>query len=156
MDNNGTDRAATVTKEVGEKVEEKAEEKKAAESSEIQLKSEDGVGAANVPSSQSSITGNGDDQIRKLDSQIVKVRESLEGDEVFAHLPENEREIVKRQLDIPTVKVTFATLFRYSTRNDLLFLVVSAFCACAGGAVMPLMAVSAPNYARSSPYTLLL
>jgi len=79
--------------------------------------------------------------IEKLDSHIVKVKEVKKGEEAYAHLPPHEKEIVKRQLDIPEVKVTFRTLYRYATRNDLIIIVVSCICAIAGGAVMPLMTV---------------
>ena len=79
--------------------------------------------------------------MEKLDSRIVKVGEVKEGDEAYAHLPEKERHIVKEQLDIPTVKVTFVTLYRYATRNDLIIVAISALMAIAGGAVMPLMTV---------------
>ncbi|KAL2052621.1 hypothetical protein ABVK25_007181 [Lepraria finkii] len=79
--------------------------------------------------------------LEKLDSHIVKVPEMKQGEEAYAHLPENEKEIVKRQLEIPTVTVTFKTLYRYATRNDLLILAVSCISAIAGGAVMPLMTV---------------
>lgn len=79
--------------------------------------------------------------VEKLDSKIVKVHDSPDADEAFAHLPEHERAIVKRQLDIPPVKVTFVTLFRYATKNDLLILAISVLCAIIGGAVMPLMTV---------------
>ena len=80
--------------------------------------------------------------IEKPDSHIVTVRDVKEGEEAYAHLPPHEQEIVKRQLDIPTVTVTFKTLYRYATRNDLIIIFISAFCAIAGGAVMPLMTVS--------------
>ena len=80
-------------------------------------------------------------ELHKLDSTI-KVREAKEGDEAYAHLPEHEREIVKRQLDIPPINVSFKTLFRYATRNDLLIVAVSTVCAIAGGAALPLMTVS--------------
>lgn len=79
--------------------------------------------------------------VEKLDSKIVKVRDAPDGDEAFAHLPDHEKAIVKRQLEIPPVKVTFVTLYRYATRNDLLILFISALCAIIGGAVMPLMTV---------------
>ena len=81
-------------------------------------------------------------QLKEVDSHIVKVPEIKEGDEAYAHLPPHEKEIVKRQLDIPEAKVTFKTLFRYATRNDLIIIVISCICAIAGGAVMPLMTVS--------------
>ncbi len=77
----------------------------------------------------------------KLDSHIVKVNDVKEGEEAYAHLPPHEKEIVRRQLDIPEVKVTFRTLYRYATRNDLIIIVISCICAIAGGAVMPLMTV---------------
>ena len=77
----------------------------------------------------------------KLDSQIVKVQEVKDGEDAYAHLPEHEREIVKRQLDIPAVVVTFKTLYRYATRNDLIIIAISSLCAIIGGAVMPLMTV---------------
>lgn len=81
-------------------------------------------------------------QLKEIDSHIVKVPEVEEGEEAYAHLPPHEKEIVKRQLDIPEVKVTFRTLYRYATRNDLIIIVISSICAIAGGAVMPLMTVS--------------
>ena len=77
----------------------------------------------------------------KLDSQIVKVQDDKGGEGAYAHLPEHEKEIVKRQLDIPPVVVTFKTLYRYATRNDLIIIAVSSLCAIVGGAVMPLMTV---------------
>jgi len=80
--------------------------------------------------------------VEKLDSHIIKINNAKEGDEAYAHLPPHEREIVKRQLDIPNVKVTYATLFRYATRNDIIIIVISCICAIVGGAVMPLMTVS--------------
>ena len=83
-------------------------------------------------------------KMEKLDSQIIKVREVKDGDEALAHLPPYEREVVKRQLDIPPITVTYRTLYRYATRNDILIVVISAICAIVGGAVMPLMTVSIP------------
>ncbi|KAL8633987.1 hypothetical protein Q9189_000233 [Teloschistes chrysophthalmus] len=41
--------------------------------------------------------------LEKLDSKIVKVGEVKDEEEAYAHLPPNEKEIVKRQLDIPPV-----------------------------------------------------
>ena len=91
--------------------------------------------------SSSGSSSNDDPALTKLDSKVIKVRDVKEGEEAYAHLPEHEKEIVKRQLDIPAVKVNYRTLYRYATRNDLLIIGISAFCAIAGGAVMPLMTV---------------
>lgn len=81
-------------------------------------------------------------QLKEVDSHVVKIPEVKKGEEAYAHLPPHEKEIVKRQLDIPEVKVTFITLYRYATRNDLIIIAISCICAIAGGAVMPLMTVS--------------
>ncbi|KAL2358059.1 P-loop containing nucleoside triphosphate hydrolase protein [Cryomyces antarcticus] len=77
--------------------------------------------------------------VPKLDGQTVKIEE--EEDEPYKHLPEHEKQIIKRQLYIPPVKVSFVTLFRYATTNDIVIMAISALCAITGGAVMPLMTV---------------
>ncbi|KAL9029789.1 MAG: hypothetical protein Q9196_002008 [Gyalolechia fulgens] len=92
-------------------------------------------------SSSSSSSSQDVTALEKLDSKIVKIGEVKEGEEAYAHLPPDEKEIVKRQLDLPQVTVTFKTLYRYATRNDLLIVFISALAAIGGGAVMPLMTV---------------
>ncbi|KAH0538752.1 GTPase-activating protein [Glutinoglossum americanum] len=77
--------------------------------------------------------------IEKLDSQIINIKG--EDDDPLRFLSPQEKEIIKRQLDIPTVNVTFRSLFRYATKNDLLIIMLSALCAIAAGAMMPLMTV---------------
>ena len=91
--------------------------------------------------SSSSSSSQGDSDLEKLDSKIVKVRDVKEGDDLYAHLPAHEREIIQRQLDIPPITASFLTLYRYATRNDIIIIVISAICAIIGGAVMPLMTV---------------
>lgn len=78
-------------------------------------------------------------EIRK--SKDGKSDSDDEAEDPFAHLPDHEKAILKRQLDIPPVNVTYKTLFRYATRNDMIIMFVSAFCAIAGGALLPLMTV---------------
>lgn len=48
--------------------------------------------------------------LRKLDSRIQEKKK--EDVDPFKHLPEHEANILRRQLDIPPVKVTFFTLYR--------------------------------------------
>lgn len=80
--------------------------------------------------------------LKRLDSRVPKPeKDDGEAGDPFRHLPEHERAILRKQLDIPPVKPTFFTLFRYATRNDLTILAISALCAIAAGAVMPLMTV---------------
>jgi ATP-binding cassette subfamily B (MDR/TAP) protein 1 len=66
---------------------------------------------------------------------------SIEEDAAFAHLPEQEKEILKRQLDAPKVKISFFGLYRYASRLDLLVIAISALSAIVAGAAMPLFTV---------------
>ncbi|KAK4501646.1 hypothetical protein PRZ48_007455 [Zasmidium cellare] len=80
--------------------------------------------------------------IQRLDSTLPKSKEDKkEGDDVFAHLPDHEASILRRQLEIPPVKVTYIGLYRYATRMDLWIMALSAICAIAGGAALPLMTI---------------
>lgn len=66
----------------------------------------------------------------------------LDDDAVFAHLSQHEKDILKKQLDAPPVKIGFFGLYRYASRMDIIILVVSAICAIAAGAALPLFTVS--------------
>ncbi|KAJ5144195.1 uncharacterized protein N7515_002982 [Penicillium bovifimosum] len=66
---------------------------------------------------------------------------STEEDALYAHLPAHEREILKRQLDAPTVSISFFGLYRYASSLDILIIVVSALCAIAAGAALPLFTI---------------
>lgn len=81
--------------------------------------------------------------LTRLDSHVPKSEKEAEDEDPFAHLPEHEAAILKRQVEIPAVKVTYFMLYRYATRNDFLIMLFCGFCAIAGGAVMPLMTVRA-------------
>ncbi|KAF1823088.1 P-loop containing nucleoside triphosphate hydrolase protein [Dissoconium aciculare CBS 342.82] len=74
-------------------------------------------------------------------------KEQDDDQDPFKALPEEEAEILRRQLEIPPVTVTYRQLYRYATRNDMIILWVSAFCAIAAGAAMPLMTVVFGNLA---------
>ncbi|KAE8351679.1 P-loop containing nucleoside triphosphate hydrolase protein [Aspergillus coremiiformis] len=62
-------------------------------------------------------------------------------DALYAHLPEHEKQILKKQLDSAEMKISFFTLFRYASRMDILIIVVSAICAIAAGAALPLFTI---------------
>ena len=98
--------------------------------------------------------------IQKLDSKVINVDEKE--DDPFKHLPPEEAEILKRQVDIPVVDIGFKTLFRYATTYDKIIIVISIICSIAGGAALPLMTVridlyvarvSMLSYTRSSSVT---
>jgi hypothetical protein len=91
-----------------------------------------------------SATPNEFAELQKLDSEVIKVDEKE--DDPFKHLPPNEAEILKRQLDIPVVQTNFRTLFRYATTNDKIILGISVICSIAGGAALPLMTVCIPRF----------
>ncbi|EXJ70002.1 uncharacterized protein A1O5_07075 [Cladophialophora psammophila CBS 110553] len=50
-----------------------------------------------------------------------------------------QRDILSSQLSMPTVKVSYWTLFRYASRQELSILGLAASCAAVSGAVTPLM-----------------
>lgn len=76
------------------------------------------------------------------DNNGSKTALSLEDDAIFAHLPQHEKDILKKQLDAPVAKISFFGLYRYASKMDYLILLVSAICAIAAGAAMPLFTVS--------------
>ncbi|KAI1463330.1 P-loop containing nucleoside triphosphate hydrolase protein [Daldinia caldariorum] len=78
--------------------------------------------------------------LEKADTTVIKAVKELDNDP-FKHLPANEAEILKKQVITPDVKTGVLTLYRYSSRNDLIIMAVSAVCAIAGGAALPLMTV---------------
>lgn len=78
--------------------------------------------------------------LNKLDSKMAKAA-GEEDEDPFRHLPPHEKEILHRQLDVPIVKVTFWTLYRYATRNDILIIILSSISSVIGGAMLPLMTV---------------
>jgi ATP-binding cassette subfamily B (MDR/TAP) protein 1 len=92
-------------------------------------------------SSSESASDSGPEDLQKYDSKIVKIRDVPEGDAALAHLPEHERAVLKRQLDIPSVSVSWLKLYRYATIWDKVIVGISVFCAVGAGAVMPLMTV---------------
>lgn len=77
--------------------------------------------------------------LKKLDSKLIHVE--VHDEDPFKHLPADEKEILKRQVDVPDVKAGVGTIYRYATRNDFIIIAISAFCAIAGGAALPLMTV---------------
>lgn len=64
-----------------------------------------------------------------------------EEDVLYGHLPQHEKDILKQQLDAPAVNVSFFGLYRYASRTDIIVIVVSAICAIAAGAALPLFTI---------------
>ena len=86
-----------------------------------------------------------DKTLKKLDSHLVKVK--AKDEDIYAHLPPAEAEILKKQVDVPPVKAGWRILYRYATTIDIMILAVSALCSIAAGAALPLMTVIYGNLA---------
>jgi ATP-binding cassette subfamily B (MDR/TAP) protein 1 len=76
---------------------------------------------------------------KNLGSNVIKIADTVE--DPFAHLPPTEQAILKAQVETPVVKSGVKTLYRYGTMKDFLILAVSAVCAIASGAALPLMSI---------------
>ncbi|KAI1337806.1 multidrug resistance protein [Xylariaceae sp. FL0016] len=85
-------------------------------------------------------SSDGPTNLTKLDSKVIKPSEKSE-DDPYKHLHEHEAAILKKQVFTPEVKAGVAAIYRYTSRNDLIIMIVSAICAIAGGAALPLMTV---------------
>lgn len=91
-------------------------------------------GAAEVSSEEKK-------DLSKLDSNIVKVANDNKDEDIYAHLPPHEAEILKRQVVLPEISSGVGNLYRFSTTNDILIMIVSGICSIAAGAALPLMTV---------------
>ncbi|KAI5790235.1 P-loop containing nucleoside triphosphate hydrolase protein [Geopyxis carbonaria] len=59
----------------------------------------------------------------------------------MAHLSEHERQILKRQIDVPDVKLNFFSLYKFATTNDRIFAVIGVITSIIGGAILPVMTI---------------
>lgn len=87
---------------------------------------------------------------RRNSSPSNNVSPVNELDALIAHLPEEEQQVLKQQLEELKVNITFFGLWRYATKIDVLILLVSAICAIAAGAALPLFTVSSLPWALNS------
>ncbi|EPS27304.1 hypothetical protein PDE_02247 [Penicillium oxalicum 114-2] len=100
----------------------------------------------NVRQPQEKVAGKSNDSASTLsgmpkDKDGSKTALSLDDDAIFAHLPDHEKEILKRQLHDPAAKVSFLGLYRYASAMDIAILVVSALCSIVAGAALPLFTI---------------
>jgi len=88
---------------------------------------------------RSSIVAKPGSQKEQANSPAVQVLRS----NALEHLSSHERDILESQLSMPPIETSYIMLYRYATKIDILILVISAICAIASGAIMPLMTVRA-------------
>lgn len=97
--------------------------------------------AASTPAAKSS----GDQprpDLEKADTRLSQAQDKPADEaDLYAHLPAHEADVLRRQVATPDVTAGVLTLYRYSSRNDLLVIFVSAITAIASGAALPLMTV---------------
>lgn len=88
--------------------------------------------------------------LTKADSKVVAVPpKATDPEEIYRHLPPDEAEVLKRQTITPELKQGVAVLYRYASRNDVIIIAISAVCAIASGAALPLMTVIFGNLQRT-------
>lgn len=95
------------------------------------------------------------DHFIKPQETTSKTTLSIDEDAAFAHLPEHEKEILKRQLDAPKVKISFFGLYRYASKLDLFIIAISALCAIVAGAAMPLFTVGPTTLQQCGEHSLM-
>lgn len=78
--------------------------------------------------------------LQKLDSKVIKPQDERKADP-YEGMPQEQADILRRQVETPDVKIGMTTLYRYATRVDLMLLVVGSICAIASGAILPIMTV---------------
>ncbi|KAF2119336.1 P-loop containing nucleoside triphosphate hydrolase protein [Lophiotrema nucula] len=66
-----------------------------------------------------------------------------------AGLTIDERQIIDKQLHVPTLKVGYFSLYRYADKKDVIIMVVATIASIAAGAVLPLMTLVYGNFAGS-------
>lgn len=98
--------------------------------------------SSDVDATLSSRAGR-DADLKKVDSKVPTppAPKADDIDELFAHLPPHQAEILKRQVYTPELKAGVKAIYRYSSRTDLAIIFVSSICAIASGAAIPLMTV---------------
>ncbi|MBE3110567.1 MAG: hypothetical protein IMZ46_08660 [Acidobacteria bacterium] len=97
--------------------------------------------AAETPAEKSS-TERERVELKRADTRLSQKKPADDNlEDLYAHLPPDEAEVLRRQVETPTVKAGVLTLYRYSSRNDLIIIAVSAIAAIASGAALPLMTV---------------
>lgn len=82
-----------------------------------------------------------DSQSSQKSEKTKEKEKDREEKDPFAHLPEHEAAILRRQLDIPAVKVTYKDLYRYATKTDIAIQIVGGIMAIVAGAALPLMTI---------------
>ncbi|KAH7379491.1 P-loop containing nucleoside triphosphate hydrolase protein [Pyrenochaeta sp. MPI-SDFR-AT-0127] len=63
-----------------------------------------------------------------------------------ASLSVEEKSVIERQIEVPTVKISYFALFRYATMNEVIIMVIALLASIIAGAAMPLMTLVYGNF----------
>ncbi|KAH8129751.1 ATP-binding cassette, subfamily B (MDR/TAP), member 1 [Trichoderma asperellum] len=77
----------------------------------------------------------------ETNDSVLALPESPHHESTLAGLKLDETQIIKAQLDSPNVGVNYFTLYRYADVWDCLIIAISALCAIAAGAILPLLSI---------------
>ncbi|KAJ2974997.1 hypothetical protein NQ176_g5761 [Zarea fungicola] len=103
---------------------------------------------ASAPASSHGDSSDGR-QLEKADTKLATPPKTDDPEDLYAHLPQHEADILKRQVDIPTLAKGAGVLYRYASRNDLIIIAISAVAAVASGAALPLMTIIFGNLQKT-------
>lgn len=92
-----------------------------------------------LPTHASDGLGGTTQKENSIEAKQMAQEDDLEA--TIAHLPEDERQIIRDQLYTPPVKVTYLQLYRFASKFDLSMLFISGLASILGGAVLPLFTV---------------
>ncbi|KAJ3497303.1 hypothetical protein NLG97_g2010 [Lecanicillium saksenae] len=109
---------------------------------------------AHRPNSQSTLNhGDGSysepRSLEKADTKLATPPETTDAHDLYAHLTEHEAEILRSQVDVPTLSKGVNVLWRYSSKTDVVIIITSLICAAAAGATLPLMTVIFGNLQKT-------
>ncbi|KAL6811933.1 P-loop containing nucleoside triphosphate hydrolase protein [Trichoderma sp. SZMC 28015] len=77
----------------------------------------------------------------ETNSGVLSLPKSPHDESTLAGLKLDEAQIIKSQLDSPNVGVNYLMLYRYADVWDCLIITISAVCAIAAGAILPLLSI---------------
>ncbi|ATY61138.1 ABC multidrug transporter Mdr1 [Cordyceps militaris] len=86
--------------------------------------------------------------LEKAHNELATPPKTPNADDIYAHLSDHAADILRKQVDVPTLTKGAGVLYRYASRNDKIIIFISAICAIASGAALPLMTVIFGNLQR--------
>ncbi|KAK9238839.1 P-loop containing nucleoside triphosphate hydrolase protein [Lipomyces kononenkoae] len=96
---------------------------------------------SNSSSSDDNTTPASSEDVNANEKSEAVVPVSKEPRDDFEHLPPEEADILRSQVQVTPVKMSFFMLYRYATRFDTTVLAFGYFCSIVAGALLPIMTI---------------